>query len=140
MPAIVSWPGQLGQGETRGQLAHAADLLPTLAELCEVKPPATKLDGQSLVASLKSGDVSSPHRALHWQVGQAAGAWAVREGAWKLIGNAWDTSNNDRSQERIPLFLTSLANDPAEKTNLAERLPEIVARLKQLHETHLQSQ
>jgi len=139
VPAVISWPGRLGQGESRGQLAHAADWLPTLAELCGVKPPATMLDGQSLAALLKSGDVSTPHRALHWQVGQGnAAQWAVREGDWKLIGNAWDTSGSDRSQERIPLFLSSLATDPGEKANLAERLPEIVARLKQLHETHRQ--
>ena len=36
VPAIVSWPGHLPEGEVRGQIGHGCDWLPTIAELCGV--------------------------------------------------------------------------------------------------------
>jgi arylsulfatase A-like enzyme len=115
-------------------------LLPTLAELTGVKPPDVHLDGRSLAGVLRDADAPSPHagRALHWQVGQGPNAdWAVREGDWKLIGNARDTSRRGGQTERIPLFLANVRDDPGETTNLADQQPDLVARLRQLHEQHL---
>ncbi|MDO8541355.1 MAG: sulfatase-like hydrolase/transferase [Opitutaceae bacterium] len=140
LPAIVSWPGQLPQNEVRTQLAHACDFLPTLAELTGVKPPAAPLDGRSLAAVLRNPGASSPHAgsALHWQTGNGANAeWAVREGDWKLIVNTRDTGAGDTDRGRVPLFLANLKDDLGEKTNFAEQRPEVVARLRQLHESYL---
>lgn len=141
LPAIVSWPGRLPAGAGRDQVAHACDLLPTLAELCGIPTPAVHLDGRSLAGVLRDGAAPSPHatRSLHWQVGIGPNAdWAVREGDWKLIGNARDTGEGADVRERIPLFLVNLAEDPGETTNLAERHPEHVARLHERHERHLE--
>jgi arylsulfatase A-like enzyme len=75
---------------------------------------------------------------LHWQVGRGPDAdWAVREGDWKLMGNARDTSRSANSPERFPLFLANLKDDPGETTNLADQHPDIVDRLRRLHEQHL---
>ena len=140
LPAIVAWPGQLPKNEVRSQLAHACDLLPTLAELTGTKPPQVHLDGRSLVQVLREPSAPSPHqgRSLHWQVGQGPNAdWAVREGDWKLIGNARDTSRTNGPVERVPLFLANLEDDPGESVNLATDHPELVARLQRLHEQHL---
>jgi arylsulfatase A len=141
LPAIISWPGQLPQNEIRDQPGHACDWLPTLAELAGVPVPKVSLDGRSLVPVLRDGRAASPHadHPLHWQVGQGPNAdWAVRDGDWKLLGNARDTSGGTTA-ERIPLFLANLQDDPGERTNLAERHPDIVQRLRQLHEQHLRS-
>jgi arylsulfatase A len=138
VPAIISWPTQLPQNQTRDQLAHAVDLLPTLADLAGVKPPATHLDGRSLAPALRDAKVASPHAktALHWQTGNGNNAqWAVREGDWKLIVNSRDTGSRDGMQ--VPLFLANLRQDPGEKANLADKHPDIVARLRQLHNDHL---
>jgi arylsulfatase A len=138
LPAIVAWPGRLPSNQVRDQLAHAVDLLPTLAELAGVKPPDVHLDGRSLAAVLRDANAPSPHAnsALHWQLGNGANAqWAVRDGDWKLIVNTRDTSAEPI--RNIPLFLGNLKDDPGETTNLAEKHPEIVARLRKLHETHL---
>lgn len=132
LPAMISWPGQLPQNEVRGQMAHAADWMPTLAELCGVKTPEVKLDGHSLVPVLKSADAPSPHDALHWQMGDS---WAVREGDWKLIINARDTTKGDGGKVRIPVFLSNVKTDPGEKINFADQQPEIIKHLTQLHET-----
>lgn len=139
VPAIIAWPGHLPEKQTRSQLAHAVDLLPTLAELTGVPPPKTHFDGRSLATVLRKADAADPRAraALHWQTGNGNNAqWAVREGDWKLIVNSRDTGTRDGTP--VPLFLANLADDPSEKTNLAAQRPEIVARLRKLHEAHLQ--
>lgn len=140
VPAIISWPGALPENETRGEVAHAADWLPTLADLCGLGPPSVPLDGRSLVGMLRDANAAGPHdgRALHWQVGEGSNAdWAVREGDWKLIGNTRDTGSGASGNQRVTRFLVNIKNDPGETTNLADEHPEIVARLQALHEHHL---
>ena len=139
LPAIISWPGTLPSGESRDQLGHACDWLPTLAELTGVGKPDVHLDGRSLVAVIRHEKASSPHdgRALHWQVGSGPKAdWAVREGDWKLIGKSRDTSDG-RQSEPIELFLVNLKSDPGETTNLAGVEADRVTYLRQLHDAHL---
>jgi len=139
LPAILSWPGRIPQGEVRDQVAHACDWMPTLAALCEVPLPDRMLDGRSLVSVLEDGSNLSPHAgaSLHWQVGEGPKAdWAVREGDWKLIGRSRDTSDG-QSKEILEEFLVNLAEDHGETTNRAADEPELVDRLRQRHETHL---
>ena len=141
LPAIISWPKNLPQGEARDQVTHACDWLPTLAELTGVKPPETHLDGRSIVPVLRDVAAPSSHQnhALHWQIGAGPKAdWAVREGDWKLIGNSRDTSGADGKSTRIENLLLNIKDDPGEKTNLADQHPEIVTRLRKLHDEHLQ--
>lgn len=138
LPAMISWPGELPQGEVRHQVAHACDWFPTLADLCGVKFPETGIDGLSLTPVLKSADAPSPHKTLHWQVGNGPNAqWSVRHGDWKLIGNVQDTTvghkPGGKAAERVPLFLSNIARDSAERTNLIELHPDIVQQLQQLH-------
>ncbi|HWH67891.1 MAG TPA: hypothetical protein VNT26_00790, partial [Candidatus Sulfotelmatobacter sp.] len=92
------------------------------------------VDGRSLVGVIRSAEAASPHDVVHWHVGGRNGQWAVREGDWKLIGNAWDTSAGERKTERIGLFLANLAEDPGETRNRAGEKPKVVERLKRLHE------
>jgi arylsulfatase A len=140
LPAIIAWPGHIAAGETRDQLAHACDWLPTLAELAGVKPPPVHLDGRSLSAVLKDSNAPSPHadHSLHWQVGTGRNAdWAVRDGVWKLIGRTRDTTDG-RQPVRIENVLVNVEADPGETTNLAEQHPQIVKRLTMLHDHHLE--
>lgn len=131
---MISWPGRLPAGAVRGQVAHACDWLPTLTELCGVKLLNPDIDGKSITDVLRSADAPSPHDALHWQTGRGPGAqWAVRQGDWKLIGNALDTTDG-RNQKRFPLFLANLAEDIGEKTNRAADQPAVVERLRGLHD------
>ncbi|MBX3443645.1 MAG: sulfatase-like hydrolase/transferase [Planctomyces sp.] len=137
LPAVISWPGRIPEGETREQPAHACDWLPTLVELTGVEPRHPELDGRSLVEVLQSSAAPSPHAVLHWQVGTGPGAqWAVREGDWKLIGNAADTGETP-SGARIPLFLSNLDEDVSESTNHADAQPDVVERLQRLHDDWL---
>ncbi len=130
VPAIVSWPGVLPQGEVREQLGMSMDWLPTIAELAGIEDVPGGLDGRSLAAVLRSAAAPTPHEVVHWQLGDQ---WAVREGRWKLVVEGRDT---DRSKlegaERV--LLSDLEADVTERVNLAHMQPEVVARLRALHE------
>jgi arylsulfatase A len=135
LPAIISWPGQLPQGAVRGQMVHACDWMPTVAELCGVKLLNTKVDGRSIVPVIRSASAPSPHDVLHWHVGGARQSqWAVRAGDWKLIGNVQFSASTNLSADDKELFLSNLAMDVSEKTNLAGQHPEVVQRLRKLHD------
>ncbi len=141
LPAIISWPGHLPEGTVRGQLVHSCDWMPTLAELTGVKLLNTDIDGNSIVPVIRSASQPTPHDILHWHVGaKSDGQWAVRQGAWKLIGNAQDTSGGKLSDEDRKLFLSNLALDPSEKQNLAAEYPEVVQRLSELHSQWIAAQ
>jgi arylsulfatase A-like enzyme len=134
VPAIISWPGHFPQGVVRGQLAHACDWLPTIAEACGVVPPNPALDGESLTRVLASAEAPTPHQVVHWQVGRGPDAqWAVRRGTWKLIGNPRDTSRSAQTEPAEPLFLSNLAEDVGETRNYAKTHPELVQELGQIH-------
>ena len=77
----------------------------------------------------------TPHTVLHWQIGRGNNPrWAVREGDWKLIGNPNDTSKKAALTAKDKLFLVNLRESVSEMKNLAETNPDIVQRLKKLHD------
>ena len=131
IPAIISWPGNLPAGQTRDQVCCGTDWLPTIAALCGADLPKRKLDGASIVDVVKSADAPSPHQALHWMMNQQ---WAVREGDWKLLGNPSDPSKKAPLGADDKLFLVNLKDDPGEMRNLARADPQIVERLRKMHE------
>ena len=138
LPAIIAWPKNLPHNEVRSQPGHACDWLPTLAELAGLSLVADELDGRSLVQVLRDSKAASPHegRALHWQVGTGVKAdWAVREGDWKLIGKSRDTTN--AKAQPVETFLVNLKDDPGERSNVADKHPDVVMRLRRLHEEYL---
>ncbi|MBM3832174.1 MAG: DUF229 domain-containing protein [Verrucomicrobia bacterium] len=141
VPAIISWPGRLPKGEVRTQLAHSCDWLPTIAELCNVPLLNPDVDGKSLVPVARSASAPTPHEVVHWNDGPRTNAqWAVRHGDWKLIGNARDTNGDKLTDEDKKLFLTNLAQDVSEQTNLAKAQPDILRRMLKLREDWISAQ
>ncbi len=132
LPAIISWPNHLPQGAVRGQIAHACDWLPTLAQLCDVPLPKSERDGASLVGVLNSDAADSPHDVLAWHTGKQ---WAIRQADWKLIHGV-QTASDDKSLTDADreYFLSNLATDLAESQNYASEYPDVVAKLKQAYE------
>jgi arylsulfatase A-like enzyme len=128
VPAIISYPGKLPQGQVRDQIITAMDWFPTVTELCGTVPMsgAPALDGHSLLPVIESADAESPHRGvLHfaWR-----GDWAVRDGDWKLIS----MTPNDGGKPVLSLH--KLAGENPEAEDHLGREPETVARLRALHE------
>ena len=152
VPAVISWPGKIGGSvtwknaedknslggpyginETRDQVAHATDWLPTLAELANIPLlPGMDLDGKSLVPVLNDPSAKSAHEVLHWVVSDQ---WAVRRGDFKLIVNPRDTDRSRLTQqdERHKFFLVNLAEDIAEQNNIRGREGEQLKALRELH-------
>lgn len=127
VPAIISYPGKLPQGEVRDQVITAMDWFPTVLQLCEVKPEpdAPALDGHSLLTIIDSAEAVSKYGdVLHFAWGNH---WAVRDGNWKLIGVQPTNGNPPK------LSLRNLADEQPELINHASKHPEIVARLQDLH-------
>lgn len=90
---------------------------------------------------IRDAKAASPHtnHPLHWQVGAGPNAeWAVREGDWKLIGHSRDTSSSDGKTAKLENQLFNIYDDPGEKRDLAGQHPDILSRLRHLHEGHLQ--
>lgn len=136
VPSIVSWPAGLPQGAVRDQMVSGLDWLPTLAELCGLALPDAPLDGRSMVGILRSESAPAAHPTLHWALDNQ---WAIREGPWKLYGNATDPGRMDTlSQRDRKLFLSHVERDPAEQRNFADEHPDIVERL-QAHRQEWQS-
>jgi arylsulfatase A len=136
VPAIISWPRQLPEDQVRSQMATACDWMPTIAELCSITPPDHPIDGKSIVNAIHDRDAISPHSVFHWQSGggKQNPQWAVRKGAWKLIGNPNDTSLTAPLTNNDKLFLVNLDEDVSEMNNLAQKHPQQVAELQRLHE------
>jgi arylsulfatase A-like enzyme len=139
VPAMISMPGTLPEGEVRDQMAVSMDWMPTIAELCKVNLPGSKLDGKSLVSVIQENAVS-PHEVIHWQIGEAMesnSSWAVRSGDWKLLGNPRDPNTNSITAGDS-LFLVNLSKDISESNNLATEYPDQVEKLKSLHDEWVQ--
>ena len=136
VPAIISWPGQLPAGETRDQLAHGCDWLPTLAELTGTQVPDKTVDGKSLVPVIRSDSAASPHDVLHWTSGNS---WAVREGDWKLIMHPRDPTREGSLSKTDDPWLSNLGRNVSETKNFASDHPQIVAQLRKLHSQWVKS-
>jgi hypothetical protein len=65
---------------------------------------------------------------MHWQW---QNGWAVREGDWKLIVNGAYGLGREKLDKT---YLANLADNPPEATNRAAQHPEIVERLRKLHQ------
>ena len=118
LPAIISQPGTLPEGEVRDQLVHGCDWFPTLAELCDIPLPETAgpIHGLSVVKVIGSADADTPHDSVFWKSG---GAYAVRQGDYKLVVQI-------RGGQKQ---LFNLATDVGEKNDLAKENPDRVEAL-----------
>jgi arylsulfatase A-like enzyme len=126
VPAIISYPAKLPQGQSRDQIVTIMDWFPTVLDFCGIKQQtdAPKLDGRSMRSVLADPKAASAHEVLHFAW---AKNWAVRKGDWKLISMVDKKSGNPR------LSLHNLAEANPEVLDHAEARPEIVKELSALH-------
>ncbi len=128
IPFIARWPGVVKPGSTCDQLVLQADFLATLADILEVKLPATAGEDSISILPLLHG-VDKPVREQSVNC-SSEGLPSVRSGSWKLIlgpGSGGWGKGGDQSQ---PIQLYNLADDIGETKNLAATQPERVAQMK----------
>lgn len=140
VPAIIRYPGVIPAGEVRDQLTLSQDWIATVAELTGAKAPRD-IEGRSLMPIIKNPRQETPHKQVHWQVGNYRAEdsqWAIRQGPWKLIGNVQEPMAPGETRTELPeLFLANLDQDVSEKENLADKHPEKVKELFEKHQAWL---
>ncbi len=130
VPCVMRWPAAIPAGNTCEELITVMDLLPTITKLAAGKLPENKIDGRDIYP-LMSGekDAKSPYeKFFYYRIDQLR---AVRSGRWKLhlaldpTLEGWDGVRKGTAE----LALYDLQADIGEKTNVADKHPEIVERL-----------
>ncbi len=118
VPTIVCWPGVVKPGSESSTPGYFADLLPTFAEIGGAKDIPAGLDGVSLAGTFRGG-AEPEERFLYWAFYEGGGARAGRLGKWKVVQQPINTEPR----------LYDLSQDIAEKNDLAEKHPEVLADL-----------
>jgi len=127
-PMIVRWPGTTKPGSLCHEPVTSTDFYPTMLEMADLPAkPRQHCDGMSLAGLLKKPDAKLKPRPLFWhyphygnQGGSPGGA--VRMGRWKLIEFYED--------DHVELY--DLAKDIGENKNLAAKMPEKAAELREM--------
>ncbi|PKI16675.1 arylsulfatase [Colwellia sp. 12G3] len=132
MPTIAWWPGKIKENTNSNHVSAFWDIMPTLADLAEVKAPA-ETDGISLLPTLLSRSNQQKHKHLYWEFHNNNGehAQAIR---LDIESDQWKAVRLYNKQNRIdpPIELYNLALDQTEQFNIASAHPEIIEKMKQL--------
>ena len=116
IPAIVSWPARIRQGQTIDQVAITMDWMPTLLAAASVSPdPAFPPDGINLLPMLTQ-NAAPVERRLFWRY-KANAQRAARVADFKYLKILDNT------------FLFNVVEDPMERANLKERRKDIYGRI-----------
>ncbi|GAA0275741.1 sulfatase-like hydrolase/transferase [Alteraurantiacibacter aestuarii] len=117
VPLIIKWPGLTAPGSTSDVPAMSMDFLPTMLAAAGGAPdPAYPSDGIDLHPALAG--ITLPDRTMYWRYWSKTQR-AVRRGRYKYL----KINENE--------FLFDVIEDPQERGNLKDRLPDVFADLKQ---------
>jgi arylsulfatase A-like enzyme len=121
VPAVMNWPGKIKPGKHVSPM-QIVDWMPALCAVAGYTPERElKWDGVNVWPRLTSA-MESPPRLLYWATPRGQ---AVRDGDMKLIVQA----SRPGTPPKVELF--DLGRDPGETTDLAARMPDVVAKMKQ---------
>ncbi len=128
VPFIASWPGKIPAGRVDdSSIVSGVDFMPTVCRLTGVPMPAGHAADGEDVSDILFGRSRARTQPLMWEwrfniqghIWNRSPQLAIRDGDWKLL------LNPDRS--RIELY--DLPRDPMQAGNVADKHPEVVARL-----------
>jgi arylsulfatase A-like enzyme len=122
VPFIVRWPGKVKAAQTSDHVCAHWDILPTIIELAGADAPK-ETDGISFYPTLVGQDAAGRkqphHEFLYWEFHERGFQQAARMGKWKGVLLKYGGS----------LELYDLDKDIGEERNVADKHPEIVARI-----------
>ncbi|MCX8036533.1 MAG: sulfatase [Candidatus Sumerlaeia bacterium] len=136
VPMIVRWPARIKPGGECAQPVSSIDFYPTFLEAAGLTGDPQHnagVDGVSLMPLLENPNAVLPRDTLYWHYPHyyttTTPASAIRQGDWKLIQYYEDN--------RVELY--DLKNDLGEKNDLAAKMPERAADLRDRLRQWLQS-
>jgi arylsulfatase A-like enzyme len=142
-PFIVKFPPRIQGGSIIDVPVMGIDILPTIASLTGARLPKLTIDGKDVLPLLTKESTESPHEAyfFYYDVNQLQG---VRYGDYKLyFEHTYRTmAGQSQGKEGLPgdytyitldeVELYHLPTDPGERTNIAQKHPEVVAKIEAL--------
>ncbi|MBN2374977.1 MAG: sulfatase [Sedimentisphaerales bacterium] len=132
-PGLAWWPGRVKAGTVNRELAGTMDIFATFLDLAGVDLPRDRvIDGVSM-AGMLLGDGAGKRQEMFYYRGEKL--FAVRQGPWKAHYITQSGYKNDRKEHDPPL-LFHLDHDPAEKFDVAQDHPEVLAQINKLVQQH----
>ena len=125
VPMIASWRGVIDAGSESDHKSAFWDVFPTVAEVAGAISPAS-IDGISFLPTLTGEGAQTQHEYLYWEFHERGGRQGILKGNWKGVKYDIDKVPN------AALELYDLSKDPYEKTNVANRFPDVIAELETL--------
>ena len=132
VPFIMTWKNGYKAGLESNEVISTTDIMPTVMKSIGASIPQNAAeDGYDFTPLLQGKQTSSPVReaTVHHS---GAGVFAIRQNQWKLIigkGSGGRTKVPANSPE---IQLYNMMTDPSESSNLYDKHPEVVSRLKKL--------
>lgn len=117
VPAFISWPAKIASDQVIDIPCAAMDIYPTLLEIIGIESLSNQTDGISILPLLL-GKEFNKKREIYWEMGKQR---AVRFGDYKLV---IDGVLAEEKEPREHYSLYNLAEDPGERVNLAQELPD----------------
>ena len=140
VPCIISWPGKVKPGVICNNLITTMDILPTIASICNAKPPVKKIDGVVVTDVLMGKPNANPRDEFIYYYDKNS-LKAVRKGDWKLVFpcisqtyrkpgcTGKDGFPGKYATDSVKIGLYNLYRDPGEERDLKDQYPEIVEQL-----------
>jgi arylsulfatase A-like enzyme len=152
VPCLMRWKGVTPKGVVCNQLISTIDVTPTIANICDAKPPLSKgvlsdskIDGVDFSPIIK-GDLTATPRTTFYYYYRKNALEAVRQGDWKLVldhpsrtyegfepgKDGFPGGANENAP--VALALYDLRRDPSERYDVQKSHPDILANLQKLAE------
>ncbi|MCZ7545954.1 MAG: sulfatase-like hydrolase/transferase [Anaerolineae bacterium] len=128
VPAIMSWPARIPAGQVIDTPGVAMDVFPTFLKAAGRRPAGYELDGVDLTPVV-AGGAPGAQRDIFWEMD---GQTAMRRGPWKLVLNGQLVEGAPPEDD---VHLANLDEDMAERHNLKDAHPELVAELTEAAQT-----
>lgn len=129
VPFYMRYPQKFKGNSTLNAPAAHLDVLPTIAEICNLKPPEDRIiDGRSLVPLINGAKTSLEERPLffYWtrKYPEKYYGMALQKGDYKLVAY----TDSDAAIEDFELF--NIASDPYEQNNKILEHKQLAGKLK----------